>query len=53
MTTTYKPYTIQELAEAIYEYGYSHFEFIANMNGGDCDCHLHTTMNTIMEFWEE
>jgi hypothetical protein len=21
------------------------------MNGGDCDCKIHTTLNTIVEYW--
>ncbi len=52
MTTTYKPYTIDELLTAIYEDNYSHFEFMENMNGGDCDCNLHTTMRTIIIYEE-
>jgi hypothetical protein len=24
-----------------------------NMNGGDCDCNLHMTMNTILKYWGE
>jgi hypothetical protein len=52
MTTTYKPYTIDELVTEIYEDNYSHFEFIENMKGGDYDCNLHMTMNTIMQYWE-
>ncbi len=36
----------------MYEENLSHFEFMENMNGGDCDCSLHTTMNTII-FYEE
>ena len=47
----HKPYTIDELVTAIYEDNYSHFEFIENMNGGDCDCLLHSTMNLIVEYW--
>ena len=53
MTTTYKPYTIQELVMAIYEDNLSHFEFEENMGGEPCDCHLHITMNTIMQYWGE
>ena len=53
MTTTYKPYTISELVETIYEDNFSHFDFMENMNGGDCDCHLHQTMNTIIKYWGE
>jgi hypothetical protein len=53
MTTTYKPYTIVELFEDIYNDNFSHFEFIENMNGGDCDCNLHVTLTTILEYWGE
>jgi hypothetical protein len=51
--TTYKPYTIDELVTSIYEDNYSHFDFIENMNGGDCDCHLCMTMLTILRYWGE
>ena len=50
MTQTYKPYTINELVMAIYEDNYSHFDFMENMNGGDCDCELHITMKNIMVY---
>lgn len=33
--------TIAELIEKIYNENYSHFDFIFNMNGGECDCNLH------------
>ena len=50
MTQTYKPYTINELVMAIYEDNYSHFDFIDNMNGGDCDCFLHKAMNLVESY---
>lgn len=50
--TKYKPYTIDELLTAIYEDNYSHFEFMENMNGGDCDCFLHQTMQMIVSYVE-
>lgn len=53
MSTTYKPYAIHELVQAIYEDNYSHFDFMENMNGGDCDCNLHNAMNLIQEYWGE
>ena len=53
MTTTFKPYTIDELLTAIYEDNFSHFDFIENMNGGDCDCNLHTAMELIVKYWGE
>ncbi len=51
MTQTYKPHTINELTTLIYEDNLSHFEFMENMNGGDCDCILHNTMEIIMDYW--
>lgn len=53
MKQTFKPYTIDELVTNIYEDNLDHFEFIENMNGGDCDCALHNTMNTILKYWGE
>jgi hypothetical protein len=50
--TTFKPYTISELVDEIYNDNYSHLEFMDNM-GGDCDCVIHTTMQTILEYWGE
>ena len=32
MSTTYKPYTINELVNEIYEDNYSHFEFVDQYN---------------------
>ena len=26
-------------------------EYMENMNGGDCDCGIHTTLNTIVKYW--
>jgi hypothetical protein len=49
--TTYKPYTIDELVTTIYEENLEHFEFIEAMNSGDCDCYLHTTLNTVVKYW--
>jgi hypothetical protein len=49
--TKYKPYTIEELVMEIWESNLSHFEFMENMNGGDCDCDLHTAMNVIIKYW--
>jgi hypothetical protein len=53
MKTDYKPYTIDELVTTIYEDNYSHIEFMENMNGGDCDCNIHTAMNLIIKYWGE
>jgi len=49
----YKPYTIDELVTAIYEDNLSHFEYMDNMNGGDCDCAIHTALTIIVKYWGE
>ena len=51
--TTYKPNTIQELVQEIYDENFSHLELIDNMASGDCDCRIHLTLNTILEYWGE
>ena len=51
MNTLYKPYSIDELVQTIYEDNLEHFEYIDEMNSGDCDCRLHITLNTIIEYW--
>jgi len=51
--TNFKPHTIDELVTTIYEDNFGHFDFMENMNGGDCDCSLHTAMNTIIHYWGE
>ena len=51
--TTHKPYTIDELVTHIYEENFSHLDFMDNMGGEDCDCRIHTTLNTILEYWGE
>jgi hypothetical protein len=45
-----KPASIDELVTVIYEDNRDHFDFMENMNGGDCDCNLHATMNMIMRY---
>jgi hypothetical protein len=45
--------TIAELISSLYEDNYSHFDFIENMNGGECDCHLHLLMNTLNHYNKE
>jgi len=47
------PITVQELVNEIYEDNLYHFEFQENMGGPECDCHLHTTMQTIVKYWGE
>jgi hypothetical protein len=46
---TYKLYTIDELVTAIYEDNLEHFVIPHN----DCDCHIHTTIKTIVQYWGE
>lgn len=53
MSTKTKAYTVDELINYIYEENLGHFEFMENMNGGDCDCNLHTTIVTIVKYEEE
>lgn len=52
MSTKTKAYTVDELINYIYEENYSHFDFMENMNGGDCDCNLHTLITTIAIYEE-
>ena len=47
MTQTKLPIYVDELIVQIYEDNFSHFDFIENMNGGDCDCVLHSAMDLI------
>jgi UDP-N-acetylglucosamine enolpyruvyl transferase len=51
MNTQTKPQTITQLVETIYEDNFSHLDFMDNM-GGDCDCVIHTTLETILKYWE-
>ena len=51
MNTQYKPYTIDELCQTIYESNLEHIQYIDEMNAGDCDCRIHITLNTIIEYW--
>jgi hypothetical protein len=48
MNTGYKPYTIDELVTLIYEDNLEHFDI-----AGECDCHLHITLQTIVKYWGE
>jgi len=43
-------YTINNLINDIYEDNFSHLDFMENMGGGDCDCHIHITLNTIAKY---
>ena len=51
--TSFKPYSIDELVTMIYEDNLDHIEFMENMNGGDCDCMINITLNTIVRYWDE
>jgi hypothetical protein len=48
MTTKYRPYTISELVDEIYEDNLSHFESASEY----CDCNVHITIGTIVKYWE-
>jgi uncharacterized Fe-S center protein len=50
MTTKTNEKTIARLVEDIYEDNFSHLDFMDNM-GGDCDCQIHSTLNTILRYW--
>lgn len=50
MTTKTIPVYVDELITQLYEDNYSHFDFMDNMNGGDCDCKLHNAMDVIYEY---
>ena len=45
--------TMNELITQLYEDNYSHFDFMDNMNGGDCDCVIHLVMNTLNHYNKE
>ena len=51
MTSTHKPATIDELVTAIYEDNLEHFD--DRNTSEDCDCHIHTTIKTIVSYWGE
>ena len=53
MNTQYKPYTIDELCQTIWEENLEHFEYMSAMAAGDCDCRLCVTMVVILEYWGE
>ena len=44
--------TVGNLVDEIYNDNYSHLDFMDNMGGEDCDCNIHTTLNTILQYWE-
>ena len=53
MISLFKELDVSVLIQRIYEDNYSHFDFMDNMNGGDCDCNLHSAMNLIQEYMED
>lgn len=38
---------VDDLIIKVYEDNYSHMDFMENMNGGDCDCVLHSFFKVI------
>ena len=44
----FRPYTIDELCTLIYEDNLDHF----NNSSDDCDCYIHITIKTIVNYWE-
>ena len=44
--------TVGTLVDEIYNDNYSHLEFMDNMGGDDCDCHIHSALNLILQYWE-
>jgi hypothetical protein len=47
------PHTIEELVEVIYEDNEEHFASFNDETEGDCDCALHITLTTIVQYWGE
>ena len=39
-----------DLINEIYMDNEQHLEYMDNMNGGDCDCAIHITLNTICRY---
>jgi hypothetical protein len=44
-----KLHTVDELVTHIYEVNNEHFEQAQN----DCDCNVHTTIQMIVDYWDE
>jgi hypothetical protein len=42
--------SINDLINEIYMDNEQHLEYMENMNGGDCDCAIHITLNTICKY---
>lgn len=45
-----KAMDINDLINEIYMDNEQHLEYMENMNGGDCDCAIHITLNTICRY---
>jgi len=43
--------TIDELVNEMCIDNEAHLEYMENMNAWDCDCNIHTTLNTIVKYW--
>jgi len=49
--TTYKPYTIHELLDYIYDDNLAHFD--DRDTSDDCDCNVHSTIKMIVSYLGE
>lgn len=45
--------TLEQLINEIYEDNYSHLEFEEAMGGQECECAIHTTLNTIVKYRDD
>ena len=48
-----KTEVFNEVINTIYQDNFGHVDFMDNMGGEDCDCSVHITLNTILEYWEK
>jgi len=51
MSTIYKPYTIEELINDIYNDNLAHFD--DRDTSDDCDCNIHSTIKMIVSYINE
>ena len=42
--------SVIQLMSDIYEDNWSHIDFMEAMNGGDCDCLIHSSLNLIAKY---
>jgi hypothetical protein len=42
--------SVVQLMSDIYEDNWSHIDFMDNMNGGDCDCNVHSALYFIAKY---